>query len=82
MSHISNQDKYPMKHRQVTLDDKYDLVEGNAFMTGIQELVRLPLDQKRLDLRAGHKTAGFISGYRGSPLGGYAPTITSRRRNG
>ena len=60
-----------MEHREVTLDDKYDLVEGKAYMTGIQALVRLPLDQKRLDLQAGHNTAGFISGYRGSPLGGY-----------
>tara|TARA_R110000751_G_scaffold152166_4_gene257186 strand:- start:38560 stop:42018 length:3459 start_codon:yes stop_codon:yes gene_type:complete len=60
-----------MKHREVTLDDKYELVEGNAFMTGIQALVRLPLDRKRLDRASGVNTAGFISGYRGSPLGGY-----------
>ena len=60
-----------MKHREVTLDDKYELVEGKAYMTGIQALVRLPLDRKRMDLAAGHKTGGFISGYRGSPLGGY-----------
>lgn len=60
-----------MEHREVTLNDKYDLVEGKAYMTGIQALVRLPLDQKRLDLNAGINTAGFISGYRGSPLGGY-----------
>lgn len=60
-----------MKHREVTLDDKYELVEGKAYMTGIQALVRLPLDRKRLDLSAGHNTGGFISGYRGSPLGGY-----------
>ena len=39
-----------MKHREVTLDDKYDLVEGKAYMTGIQALVRLPLDRKRLEL--------------------------------
>ena len=60
-----------MEHREVTLDDKYDLVEGKAYLTGIQALVRLPLDQKRLDRIAGHNTGGFISGYRGSPLGGY-----------
>lgn len=60
-----------MKHREITLDDKYDLEKGHAYMTGIQALVRLPLDQKRLDRAAGHNTAGFISGYRGSPLGGY-----------
>ncbi len=66
-----------MEHREVTLNDKYDLVEGRAFMTGIQALVRLPLDQKRLDLRASLNTAGFISGYRGSPLGGYDQQLRS-----
>jgi indolepyruvate ferredoxin oxidoreductase len=60
-----------MQHREVMLEDKYDLSEGRAFLTGIQALVRLPLDQKRLDRAAGLNTAGFISGYRGSPLGGY-----------
>ena len=42
-----------MKHREVTLDDKYDLVEGKAYMTGIQALVRLPLDRRRIDQAAG-----------------------------
>ncbi len=60
-----------MKHHEVTLEDKYNLEQGQAFMTGIQALVRLPLDRKRLDRTAGLNTAGFISGYRGSPLGGY-----------
>lgn len=60
-----------MRHREVLLTDKYELDEGRAFLTGIQALVRLPLDQKRLDRKAGLNTAGFISGYRGSPLGGY-----------
>jgi indolepyruvate ferredoxin oxidoreductase len=60
-----------MKHREVTLDDKYALEQGQAFMTGIQALVRLPLDQARRDRAAGLRTGGFISGYRGSPLGGY-----------
>ena len=66
-----------MEHREVTLDDKYDLVEGKAYMTGIHALVRLPMDQKKLDLAAGHNTAGFISGYRGSPLGGYDQQLRS-----
>ena len=55
----------------VTLDDKYKLDEGRVFLTGIQALVRLPLMQKQRDMAAGLNTAGFISGYRGSPLGGY-----------
>jgi indolepyruvate ferredoxin oxidoreductase len=60
-----------MLHREILLTDKYELEEGQAYLTGIQALVRLPLDQKRRDLKAGVNTAGFISGYRGSPLGGY-----------
>ena len=55
----------------VSLDDKYALVEGRAFMTGTQALVRLPLMQRRLDQANGLNTAGYISGYRGSPLGPY-----------
>ncbi|WP_300375835.1 indolepyruvate ferredoxin oxidoreductase family protein [Henriciella sp.] len=69
-----------MEHREVTLNDKYDLVEGHAYMTGIQALVRLPLDQKRLDMAAGHNTAGFISGYRGSPLGGYDQQLRAAQK--
>ena len=60
-----------MEKRSVSLVDKYTLREGYAFMTGIQALVRLPLVQRELDLKAGLNTAGYISGYRGSPLGGY-----------
>jgi len=55
----------------VSLKDKYELEEGRVFLTGIQALVRLPLMQKERDRAAGLNTAGFISGYRGSPLGGY-----------
>ena len=69
-----------MEHREVTLNDKYELVEGKAYMTGIQALVRLPLDQKRLDIAAGHDTGGFISGYRGSPLGGYDQQLRAAQR--
>ena len=60
-----------MEKRSVSLVDKYTLKNGYAFMTGIQALVRLPLVQRELDLKAGLNTAGYISGYRGSPLGGY-----------
>jgi indolepyruvate ferredoxin oxidoreductase len=55
----------------VTLDDKYDRERGRVLLSGTQALVRLPLDQRRRDLAAGHHTAGYVSGYRGSPLGGY-----------
>ncbi len=53
-----------------TLDDKYTLEHGHVFLTGIQALVRLPMLQQARDAAAGVNTAGFISGYRGSPLGG------------
>src|SRR6185437_14821371 len=59
-----------MKLRTVTLDDKYDLSQTRIFVTGFQALVRLCLMQKELDRRNGRNTAGFVSGYRGSPLGG------------
>ncbi|MGH8810265.1 MAG: indolepyruvate ferredoxin oxidoreductase family protein, partial [Noviherbaspirillum sp.] len=54
----------------VKLDDKYTSTSGKIFISGIQALVRLPLMQRQRDLAAGLNTAGFISGYRGSPLGG------------
>ena len=55
----------------VTLDDKYALDHGRAFMSGVQALVKLPMLQRLRDQAAGKNTAGFVSGYRGSPLGGY-----------
>ncbi len=60
-----------MSKPDVTLDDKYIQAGGQVFMSSNQALVRLPLDQARRDRAAGLKTAGFISGYRGSPLGVY-----------
>jgi indolepyruvate ferredoxin oxidoreductase len=59
-----------MRHANVTLDDKFMLEEGRVYITGVQALLRVMLDQARRDQRDGLKTAGFISGYRGSPLGG------------
>ncbi len=53
----------------VHLDDKYTLESARVFLTGIQALVRLSMEQRRRDLAAGRNTAGYISGYRGSPLG-------------
>ncbi len=55
----------------VSLDDKYTLTQGRVFLSGVQALVRLPLVQQARDADAGLNTAGFISGYRGSPLGTY-----------
>jgi indolepyruvate ferredoxin oxidoreductase len=54
-----------------SLDDKYTLTEGRVAMTGIQALVRLPMDQHRRDREAGLRVGAFISGYPGSPLGEY-----------
>lgn len=56
--------------RQVSLDDKYDLSRKEILVSGSQAVVRLLLMQRELDRRAGLNTAGFVSGYRGSPLGG------------
>ena len=57
--------------RNVNLDDKYTATEGTVMMSGTQALVRLPMMQRELDRRAGLNTAAYISGYRGSPIGGY-----------
>ena len=59
-----------MRHAEVTLEDKFLLERGRVFITGVQALVRVLIDRRRLDGREGLKTAGFLSGYRGSPLGG------------
>jgi indolepyruvate ferredoxin oxidoreductase len=58
-----------MALNHVTLDDKYDLSRSRIFVTGFQAIVRLCLMQKELDRRAGLNTAGYVTGYRGSPLG-------------
>ena len=65
----------------VTLEDKYTLGQGRAFMSGVQALVRLPMLQRQRDAAAGLNTAGFISGYRGSPLGGYDQALWSARKH-
>jgi indolepyruvate ferredoxin oxidoreductase len=54
--------------RDVTLDDKYVVEQGTIYLTGVQALVKIPLVLRQLDRQAGLNTAGFISGYRGSPL--------------
>jgi len=64
----------------VTLDDKYSLDVGRAFMSGVQALVKLPMLQRQRDALVGKNTAGFISGYRGSPLGGYDQALWKARK--
>jgi indolepyruvate ferredoxin oxidoreductase len=59
------------KARQEALGDRYALGEGLVFLTGVQALVRLLLDQHRADRRAGLRTASLVSGYQGSPLAGF-----------
>jgi indolepyruvate ferredoxin oxidoreductase len=60
----------PVVLKDVSLDDKYTATSGKIFLSGIQALVRLPMIQKLRDEATGLDTAGFVSGYRGSPLGG------------
>ncbi|MGH8631959.1 MAG: indolepyruvate ferredoxin oxidoreductase family protein, partial [Burkholderiales bacterium] len=55
----------------MTLEDRYRLERGWLYMTGIQALVRLPIQQRMRDAASGRSTGGYISGYRGSPLGRY-----------
>ncbi|WP_374666129.1 indolepyruvate ferredoxin oxidoreductase family protein [Ramlibacter sp.] len=64
----------------VTLDDKYALDYGRAFMSGVQALVKLPMLQRQRDALAGKNTAGFVSGYRGSPLGGYDQALWKAKK--
>ena len=63
----------------VTLDDKYLQPTGRVYLNGVQALVRLPLMQRQRDAAAGLNTAGFISGYRGSPLGNYDTALWAAR---
>ena len=62
-----------------SLEDKYTLANGTVFLTGMQALARLMMLQRERDVRAGLNTAGFISGYRGSPLGGFDQTLARAR---
>src|SRR5450830_708382 len=58
----------PQPSQDISLNDKWTLERGRAFMTGTQALVRLPMMQHERDVQAGLNTAGYISGYRGSPV--------------
>ena len=66
---------------KVSLDDKYTLDTGRVFLTGTQALVRLPMLQRERDRAAGLNTAGYISGYRGSPLGGLDQSLWRARKH-
>ncbi len=57
--------------REYRLEDRYTRTSGRVYLTGVQALVRLPMLQRQRDDAAGLDTAGFVSGYRGSPLGTY-----------
>ena len=59
-----------MRHEVVTLGDKYDLGKSRILLTGTQALVRMALTQRARDRRMGKRTAAYVTGYRGSPLGG------------
>jgi len=65
---VPHKKSVPLK--DVSLEDKYDLAAEQVFLSGTQAVVRLLLMQQERDRLAGHNTAGFVSGYRGSPLGG------------
>jgi indolepyruvate ferredoxin oxidoreductase len=64
-----------MSIRHVDLEEKYTAATGQVLMTGIQALVRLPMLQQELDRAAGLNTAGYVTGYRGSPLGNVDQTM-------
>ena len=65
----------------VTLEDKYTLSSGRIYLSGVQALVRLAMIQRERDLAAGLNTAGFISGYRGSPLGGFDQALWKAKKH-
>ena len=62
-----------------SLDERYKKESGSVFLSGIQALVRLTMEQKLGDGRSGLNTGGFISGYRGSPLGGFDKELWQQR---
>lgn len=69
-----------MALKTISLDDKYTANSGTLYMTGNQALVRLPLLQKQRDIKNGLNTAGYISGYRGSPIGTYDMELVRARK--
>ncbi|CAB3760215.1 indolepyruvate ferredoxin oxidoreductase family protein [Paraburkholderia solisilvae] len=70
-----------LAHADVTLEDKYTKMSGRVFLSGVQALVRLPIIQRLRDKANGLNTAGFISGYRGSPLGGFDEALWKAQKH-
>jgi len=69
-----------MALRDVSLEDKYTLQTGRIFITGTQALVRIPMMQHLRDKADGFNTAGYVTGYRGSPLGGYDQQLWAAKK--
>ncbi|MBI3014773.1 MAG: indolepyruvate ferredoxin oxidoreductase family protein [Candidatus Tectomicrobia bacterium] len=65
--------------KNISLEDRYLREDGTVYLSGLQALVRLPMDQNRRDRRAGLRIGTFISGYPGSPLGGYDLALRQAR---
>ncbi|MFV0299302.1 MAG: pyruvate ferredoxin oxidoreductase, partial [Paracoccus sp. (in: a-proteobacteria)] len=66
--------------RDYELTDRYTRTEGRVFLTGTQAIVRMALDQARRDRARGLNTRGYVSGYRGSPVGGIDLEIGHNRQ--
>ncbi|TLM77656.1 indolepyruvate ferredoxin oxidoreductase family protein [Microbulbifer harenosus] len=78
--HKVNTESQAPATRPVSLDDRYTILKGRVLLSGIQALVRLPIDKMRIDRARGLNTATFISGYRGSPLGGYDQQLSRAKK--
>ncbi|WOX06009.1 indolepyruvate ferredoxin oxidoreductase family protein [Microbulbifer pacificus] len=78
--HNVNTESQAVAARSVSLDDRFTTLKGRVLLSGIQALVRLPIDKMRIDRARGLNTATFISGYRGSPLGGYDQQLSRAKK--
>lgn len=70
----------PVAAAEYQLADRYGLEDGRVYLSGLQAIARLPVDQLRIDRRRGLTTAAFISGYQGSPVGAFGDEIDRARR--
>jgi indolepyruvate ferredoxin oxidoreductase len=78
---MTTPDKTAAGLRDYALNDRYRKTDGRVYLSGSQALVRLPMMQRSRDLANGHNTAGFISGYTGSPLGGYDTALKAAKHD-